>query len=79
MDTIEKFEVDQSRSRTYNFMTKKGFKRALILLIASSFLNLVYTFFEKISDKQFQRLFIEVFGKMEKFPDSNNSKSDFDS
>ena len=49
------------------------------MLIALSFLNLVYTFFEKISDKQFQKLFMEVFEKMENFPDSNNSKSDFDS
>ena len=60
MDSVERFEIGESSNNRFDFLTRRGLKRVLTLLIVLSFLNLIYAFFEKISDKQFQRLFMDL-------------------
>ena len=66
---MESFEVDESASRSDNknimtFVTSKGFKRSLTLLIILTVLSTIYTFINKLSDSSVDSLFGKIFNKM---------------
>ena len=66
---MESFEVDESTSRSDNknimtFVTSKGFKRSLTLLIILTVLSTIYTFINKLSDSSVDSLFGRLFNKL---------------
>ena len=63
---MESFEVDESASRSDNknrmaFLTTKGFKRSVALLIILTITSIIYTFINKLSDSSVDSLFGRVF------------------
>ena len=66
---MEVFEVDESASRStnkskYSFLTSKGVKRSLTLLIILTIVSIIYTFINKLSSSSIESLFGKVFDKM---------------
>ena len=66
---MESFEVDESASRSDNknrmaFLTTKGFKRSVALLIILTITSIIYTFINKLSDSSVDSLFGRIFEKM---------------
>ena len=65
----EVFEVDESASRSDNknklsFLTSKGAKRSLTLLIILIIVSIIYTFINKLSASSIESLFGKIFDKM---------------
>ena len=63
------FEVDESASRSDNknrmaFLTTKGFKRSVALLIILTITSIIYTFINKLSDSSVDSLFGRFFNKL---------------
>ena len=66
---MESFEVDESASRSDNknrmaFLTTKGFKRSVALLIILTITSIIYTFINKLSDSSVDSLFGRFFNKL---------------
>jgi hypothetical protein len=66
---MESFEVDESASRSDNknrmaFLTTKGFKRSVALLIILTITSIIYTFINKLSDSSVDGLFGRFFIKL---------------
>ena len=66
---MESFEVDESASRSDNknrmaFLTTKGFKRSVVLLIILTVTSIIYTFINKLSDSSVDSLFGRFFNKL---------------
>lgn len=66
---MESFEVDESASRSDNknrmaFLTTKGFKRSVALLIILTITSIIYTFINKLSDSSVDSLFGRFFIKL---------------
>ena len=66
---MESFEVDESASRSDNknrmaFLTTKGFKRSVALLIILTITSIIYTFINKLSDSSVDSLFGRFFSKL---------------
>ena len=66
---MESFEVDESASRSDNknrmaFLTTKGFKRSVALLIILTITSIIYTFINKLSDSSFDSLFGRFFNQL---------------
>ena len=66
---MESFEVDESASRSDNknrmaFLTTKGFKRSVALLIILTITSIIYTFINKLSDSSVDSLFGRFFNTL---------------
>ena len=66
---MEVFEVDESASRSSNkiklsFLTSKGAKRSLTLLIILTIVSIIYSFINKLSASSIESLFGKIFDKM---------------
>ena len=66
---MEVFEVDESASRSSNkiklsFLTSKGAKRSLTLLIILTIVSIIYSFINKLSASSIESLFGKTFDKM---------------
>ena len=56
--------ADNKNFSKFTFMRKKGFKRGVCLLIILTFLSIVYTFVNKLSSPNINKIFQDVFTKM---------------
>lgn len=56
--------ADNKNFSKFTFVRKKGFKRGVCLLIILTFLSIVYTFVNKLSSPNINKIFQDVFTKM---------------
>ena len=66
---MEDFEVDQSSSKSDNknkiaFLTSKGFKRSITLVIILTIFSIIYTFFNKLPASSLETIIEKIFKKM---------------
>ena len=75
---MEVFEIDESPSKSDNknkmsFLTSKGFKRSLTLLIILTIVSIIYTFINKLSTSSIETFFGKIYKQM-----SNMSPDQFE-
>ena len=66
---MEAFEVDESPSKSDNknkmsFLTSKGFKRSMTLLIILTIVSIIYAFLNKLSASSLDAIIGKLFKKM---------------